>query len=192
MTDRAKVPSLWGKWTFQAVLAAVCLTACMVPAGASAATNGPILFSDYTNIWKIQPDGSKLKKVAKRAAWSLDASANGKTLIYTHDSLFKMPLKGGQSVNLLKRYPVVAKFAGVNWASWAPNAQRIVFSGQNDSRIYAIKPNGKGLAYLLGKKRTGLLHPVWSPNGREIAYIDVGKGSSLMAVNVNTGKQRLI
>jgi len=163
-----------------------------VSTGASASSNGSILFSDYSNIWKIQPDGSKLTKVAKRAAWSLDASPNGKTLIYTHDGLYRMPLKGGRPTNLLKRYPTVDKFAGVNWASWSPSGKRIVFVGQNDGRIYVIKSNGKGLAYLLGKHRTGLLHPVWSPNGKEIAFIDVRKGSSLMAVNLRSGKERLI
>ena len=192
MIDRVEVSSSWGKVAFLVALAAACLAVLVAVPGAKAATNGPILFSDYTSIWKIQSDGSKLKKVAKRAAWSLDTSKDGKTLVYTHDGLFKMPVKGGRSVNLLKRYPIVAKFAGVNWASWAPNGKRIVFVGQMDGRMYTIKPSGKGLSYVLGKKRTGLLHPVWSPNGREIAYIDVRKGSSLMAVNMKTGKQRLI
>ena len=192
MTDRTNVVSPWGKLAILMLLAVVSAAALSIPSRADAARNGPILFSDYTNIWKIQPDGSKLKKLARRAAWSLDASPNGKTLAYTHDGLFTMPIKGGRPTNLLRRYPIVARFAGVNWASWAPNGKRIVFAGQNDGRIYVIKASGKGLAYLFGKNRTGLLHPVWSPTGREIAYIDVRKGSSLMAVNVKSGKTRLI
>ena len=159
---------------------------------AEGARNGPILFSDYKSIWKVKPDGTGVKRVARKAAWSLHASPNGRQLLYTHDGLFRMPIDGGRTVNLLKRYPIVDKFAGVNWASWSPNGKRIVFAGQNDSRIYLIKANGRGLRYLFRKNRTGLLHPVWSPDGREIAYIDVWKDSSLMAVNVRTGKSRLI
>lgn len=159
---------------------------------AGAATNGPILFSDYRSIWKVQPDGTGMKRVARRAAHSLHASPNGKTLLYTHGGLYRMPLNGGKAVNVLRRFPVVSRFAGVDWASWSPDGKRIVFAGSNDSRIYLIKPNGRGLKYLFGKYRTGLLHPVWSPDGREIAYIDVNKGSSLMAVNVRSGKTRMI
>ena len=161
-------------------------------APALAASNGPVLFSDYKSIWKVKPDGSGLKRIAKKAAWSLHASPNGRQLLYTHDGLYRMPINGGRSVNLLKRYPVVGGFAGVNWASWSPNGKRIVFAGQNDTRIYLMKSNGRGLRYLFRKYRTGLLHPVWSPNGREIAYIDVQKGSSLMAVNVRSGRTRMI
>jgi|GEM_PF-5247241 len=157
-----------------------------------AASNGPLLFSDYTAIWKVKPDGTGLKQIARKAAWSLHASPNGKQLLYTHDGLYRMPINGGRSVNLLKRYPVVDKFAGVNWASWSPNGKRIAFAGQNDGRIYLMKSNGRGLRYLFRKYRTGLLHPVWSPNGKEIAYIDVRKNSSLMAVNVNSGRKRVI
>ncbi|MDQ2621638.1 MAG: hypothetical protein M3Y45_01215 [Actinomycetota bacterium] len=171
----------------------LCLAAFFgIAESAGAARNGPILFSDYTAIWKVQPDGSKLKRVAKKAAWSLHVSPNGRQLLYTHSGLFRMPVNGGRSVNLLKRHPVVDRFANVGWASWSPNGKRIAFAGRDDSRIYVMRSNGKGLKYLFRKFRTGLLHPVWSPNGREIAYIDVQKGSSLMAVNVKSGRKRLI
>lgn len=159
---------------------------------ASAAKNGSILFSDYKSIWKVKPNGSGLKRVARKAAWSLHASPNGRQLLYTHDGLFRMPINGGRSVNLLKRYPTEARFAGVNWASWSPNGKQIVFAGQNDTRIYLIRSNGTGLRYLFRKYRTGLMRPVWSPNGKEIAFIDVYRNSSLVAVNLRSGKQRVI
>ena len=171
----------------------LCLAMLVIAApAAKAASNGPILFSDYTSIWKVKPNGTGLKRVARKAAHSLHASPNGRQLLFTHGGLFRMPIIGGRTVNLLRRYPVVARFAGVDWASWSPNGKKIVFAGSNDTRIYVMKSNGRGLRYLFRKYRTGLLHPVWSPNGREIAYIDVNRGSSLMAVNVKSGKKRLI
>lgn len=163
-----------------------------MPLQAQAAQNGPILFSDYTAIWKVQPDGSGLKRIAKRAAWSLHVSPNGRQLLYTHGGLFRMSVTGGRSTNLLRRYPIVDRFAGVDWASWSPNGKRIAFQGRDDSRIYVMKANGRGLKYLFRKFRTGVLRPNWSPNGKEIAYIDVSRNSSLMAVNVRTGRKRVI
>lgn len=163
-----------------------------MPLQAQAAQNGPILFSDYTAIWKVQPDGSGLKRIAKRAAWSLHVSPNGRQLLYTHGGLYRMNVTGGRTTNLLRRYPIVDRFAGVDWASWSPNGKRIAFQGRDDSRIYVMKANGRGLKYLFRKFRTGVLRPNWSPNGKEIAYIDVSRNSSLMAVNVRTGKKRVI
>lgn len=189
--------TFWGPSKSTAVAIASLTVFCLalmwsVPAASTAAKNGPILFSDYSTIWKVQPDGTKLKKIAKRPAWTLDVSPNGRTLIYTHDGLFKMPVSGGRKSNLLKRYPIVSRFAGINWARWSPNGKTIVFAGQNDGRIYTIKANGKGLRYLLGKNRTGVSHPVYSPNGREIAFLDTWNDSSLMAVNVKSHKERRI
>ncbi len=163
-----------------------------VPQAASAAKNGPILFTDYDAIWRVNADGSGIKKVLNKPAWSMAASPDGKRLLYTHGGLYLTGINGGKVKNLLKRYPTEDNFAGVNWASWAPNGKRIVFAGQNDTRLYTIKPNGKGLRYLLGKNRTGTSQPAYSPNGREIAFLDTWAGSSLMAVNVKTGKERLI
>lgn len=172
--------------------AAAALVLLLAPSTAPAAGNGPVLFSDYNAIWSIQADGSGLKRVAKTKAWSLHASPNGRTLAFTHGGLYLMPIGGGKIKNVLKRYPIVDGLAGVDWASWAPNGKRIVFAGSNDTRIYTVKPNGKGLRYLFNKNRTGLMRPVWSPNGREIAFIDVWNDSSLMAVDVASGKERMI
>ncbi len=138
---------------------------------ADAAKNGPILFSDYTSIWKIKADGSGLKRVAKKKAWSLHASPNGKQLLYTHDGLFRMPINGGRSVNLLKRYPIVDRFAGVRWASWSPNGKQIAFestrSGNYD--IFVMNVDGsevKQLTEFAGEDRM----PVWSPDGRQLCF----------------------
>jgi len=159
---------------------------------APAAQNGPILFTDYNSIYRMSPDGTGIKTVVKKSAWGMDVAADGKRLAFAHDGLYLTKVSGGKVKNLLKRDPVVGKFAGVDWVSWAPNGKKLVFSGENDGRIYTIKPNGKGLKYLLGKKRTGLSHPVYSPNGREIAFLDTGAGSSLMAVDVKSGNERMI
>jgi TolB protein len=67
-----------------------------------------------------------------------------------------------------------AKLHGGN-ADWSPNGKLLVFHSNNyhfaaRSEIWVVKPNGKG------RKRLRRLHsgrdyqPVWSPNGRQIAF----------------------
>lgn len=174
------------------IAAAIVLTFAAAPSAGAASKNGPILFTDYNSIYRMKPNGTGIKRILKRSAWGIDVARDGKRLAFAHDGLFLTSVNGGKVRNLLKRYPVVGRFAGVDWVSWAPNGKHLVFSGQNDGRIYTIKPNGKGLKYLLGKKRNGLHHPVYSPNGRSIAFLDTWQGSSLMAVDLKTGKERTI
>lgn len=175
-----------------AIAAAIFLTVAVASSADAAAKNGPILFTDYNSIYRMKPDGTGIKRVLKKSAWGMDVASDGKRLAFAHDGLFLTTVNGGKVKNLLSRYSTVANFAGVDWVSWAPNGKSLAFSGENDGRIYTIKSNGKGLKYLLGKNRTGLSHPVYSPNGREIAFLDAWNDSSLMAVNVKTGKERTI
>lgn len=175
-----------------AIVVAIALTAAVAQGADAAPKNGPVLFTDYNSVYRMNPDGTGIKRVVKRSAWGIDVAADGKRVAFAHDGLFLTKVSGGKVRNLLSRYPTVAGLAGVDWVSWAPNGKRLAFSGENDGRIYTIKPNGKGLQYLLGKRRTGLSHPVYSPDGREIAFLDTLNGSSLMAVNVATGKERMI
>ena len=175
------------------LVVAICAAlAAIWPGGAAAATNGPIYFTDSSAIWKINANGTGAARVLNKPAWSIAVAPDGKRMAFTHDGLFLTTTHGGKVKNLLKRYPTENHFAGVNWAQWAPNGKKIVFAGENDGRIYTIKPNGKGLKYLLGKNRVGVRHPVYSPNGREIAFLDTYAGSSLLAVDLATHKERMI
>ena len=177
-------------------LAVVACAAALIafPRAASAA-NGPILFTDYSKIWSVQPDGTGLRTVSQKDADYLDVSRNGKYLAYTHGSLYSMKLKGKKrkTKDLLKRYPIVRNLGGAYFPSWSPNGKQIVFAGANDGRLYTIKSNGKRLRYLLGKDRVvGYGYPIWSPRGDEIFFTDGWDSSNLKAVNLKTGAERLI
>jgi Tol biopolymer transport system component len=66
--------------------------------------------------------------------------------------------------------------------------------GYNDGRLYTIGANGKGLRFVMGRSRIigTFSNPHWSPNGKEIAFIDGGDNSTLRAVNLRTHKERVI
>jgi TolB protein len=66
-----------------------------------------------------------------------------------------------------------AKLHGGN-ADWSPNGKLLVFHSNNygpsRSEIWVVKPNGEGRRRLRRPRRGGDNQPVWSPNGRQIAF----------------------
>jgi Tol biopolymer transport system component len=67
-----------------------------------------------------------------------------------------------------------AKLHGGN-ADWSPNGKLLVFHSNNyvirsRSEIWVVKPNGKGRRRLRRLRRGRDYQPVWSPNGRQIAF----------------------
>jgi TolB protein len=67
-----------------------------------------------------------------------------------------------------------AKLHGGN-ADWSPNGKLLVFHSNNyhfsaPSEIWVVKPNGKGLRRLRHLRSGRDYQPVWSPNGRQIAF----------------------
>ena len=164
--------------------------ALVAPAGA--AKNGPIVFTSYDDVWKIQPSGSGIKRISGKDVRSLAAAPNGKTLAYTDGDLKTMSMTGKDSGSLLKRYSTVRRLSDIYWADYSRDGKRIAFVGHNDARIYTIKTSGKGLQYVFGKHRTGLGYPHYSPKANEIAFIDYRDDSSLKTVDLRTGKTKLV
>src|SRR3954465_1128373 len=73
-----------------------------------------------------------------------------------------------------------AKLHGGN-ADWSPNGKLLVFHSNNyhfrkRSEIWVVKPNGKGRRRLRRLHRGRDYQPVWSPNGRRIAFGHDGPG----------------
>jgi TolB protein len=67
-----------------------------------------------------------------------------------------------------------AKLHGGN-PDWSPNGKLLVFHSNNyhfqgRSEIWVVKPNGKGRRRLRRLHRGRDYQPVWSPNGRQIAF----------------------
>src|SRR5262249_41553164 len=76
----------------------------------------------------------------------------------------------------------------------APRAPGLIaFSRQGPSqldRIYVVEPNGHGLRALTSA-RLDAVDPVWSPNGKQIAYI-AGQSNRLYLMNRDGSHKHLI
>jgi TolB protein len=59
-----------------------------------------------------------------------------------------------------------------NFPAWSPHGDRIAFTRLEGNAfvIYTIRPDGSGLRRLTARKGTDA-HPVWSPDGRWIAFV---------------------
>lgn len=174
------------------VAAVMALLSIAFASHAAAKKNGPILFTTYDDIYKVQPSGSGLKKISSKDARNIAPSGNGKSLAYTNGKLMTMRINGSHVKDVLKKFPTVRNFADAYWADWSPNNRWIAFVGHNDGRIYLARPDGKKLVRVFGKNRTGLGYPHFSPDSKSLGFIDYNDDSSLKIVNLNTGKTKLV
>ena len=70
---------------------------------------------------------------------------------------------------------------------WSPGGRQIVFT--NSDGMFTIKPNGRGRRKLAIGRRADPNQPVWAPDGRIIAWVDVrGRRRFLRALNRRTGR----
>jgi Tol biopolymer transport system component len=174
-------------------VAALAALAFLVPASAQAAENGPIVFHSESGIWRVNPDGSALKRITKRRAWNLSVSPDGRTIAFAHGGpLWTIKMNGKGLKDVLRRYPINRNVGGAYSPTWSPNGKRISYVGYNDGRLYTVKPNGTGLKRVFGKNRIigAFADPTW--NRKEIYFLDRTDYSTLKAVNVKTRKERVV
>jgi Tol biopolymer transport system component len=113
-------------------------------------------------------DVSTLRYDAEEPAWSADGA-----LAYVRDG----------NVYLRSAHNRHHRFvtSGIS-PDWSPDGKRLVVVRPRPNlvfaapfgRVYTVRPNGRGLRFVGGSTYAG--HPVWSPDGRWIAYdgLDLG------------------
>lgn len=162
--------------------------------GDGAVRNGPILFTaGGRGLWRVNPDGTGLRRISKRRVWNLDAHPSGRKIAFAHNGLFTMRMNGRGVRDLLKGR-VRAQVNGAYSPTWAPSGKKLAFAGNKDGRLYAIRGDGSRLRLVLPRHRNIGFNsqPRWSPRGGEIAFLDWEDRGSLKAVNLRTGRVRTI
>ncbi len=153
---------------------------------------GPVVHDDAAelDLMVMNRDGSDQRLIRRfgRVVDGLEPGAEGKAefspdgqqIAVTLVTLGADPRRSASAVYLMNadgsdlRPITPAKLHGGN-ADWAPNGQLLVFHSNNyhfsaRSEIWVAKPNGKGLRRLRRLQRGRDYQPVWSPNGRQIAF----------------------
>lgn len=132
-----------------------------------------------SNIYIMNSDGTA-RKTIHEGGWGTSWSPNGSQIAFTNNSasqntsqIYIMNADGTAKRMLYEN--------GFN-PTWSPNGDLIAFdsyskqivNGSQASGIYFIMPNGSGLSSPCGFAKNSLCSsPVWSPDGKKFAYIDM-------------------
>jgi Tol biopolymer transport system component len=112
-------------------------------------------------IYTAEVDGTGEKRL--RTGYSPRFSPNGRSIAFagTNGRLTIMRASDGEIRRRLD--------ADAGALDWAPDGDHLVFPRFDD--VYTIKSNGKGSAKRIVDSDARELSPVWSPNGKTIAFV---------------------
>jgi Tol biopolymer transport system component len=149
-------------------------------------------------IWAVDPDTLKTKRVVPAVglgavAWSHDGT---RVLDWVNPSLY-VEDSTGRRVQLSR--------GSFGSASWSPADDRVVFveafpdGNKRSSSIDVVDADGSGTPRVLrmeSDRSTGFLHPEWSPDGTEIAFLVLDErqlGAELWIMSADgSGARRLV
>ncbi|NQT97907.1 MAG: PD40 domain-containing protein [Candidatus Marinimicrobia bacterium] len=145
---------------------------------------------------RISPDG----KTIISAAWCTDDTLANINWPGSH--IWKISIDGTEQTKLTE---IDGPYVDVS-PSWSPDGKEVAFTRIKlyepptdmfgESSIYTVSSSGGTPKRLITESGKWLISPVWSHDGKMIAYITEDKEASvskaLNVINVNTGKSRVV
>lgn len=167
-----------------------------------------ILFSDFANdtshLYAINPDGTKLRELAKVSGRGPTLSPDGSRLLYMTGTWTATRLMMGASDGSKPQPITDGSFIAWN-NHWSPDGKRIAFTSRSDPKaelaIFVMNPvvnaDGSGRRKLtnVAAESGNAQWPVWSPDGHQLA-IQVNRPQEHSAViwilDASTGAARKV
>jgi len=155
-------------------------TATPLPASTSKGTSkGKIAFISGASLYLMNPDGSDQVKLADKVlSWGPVWSPDGTKIVFLSqidnpDGLvYVIKIDGSEEV-------VLKNIDHLDLA-WSPDGSKIVFASGKDRsngyyQIYTVESDGSNLKKLTNTVKSSNQGPIWSPDGKEIAFISNGQ-----------------
>jgi TolB protein len=146
-------------------------------------------------LYIINADGTNRTKFFGKALVSNPKwSPDGKQIAFTYyqPGVSQIWIMDANGSNTAKLTPNSSLFLGA--PSWSPDGKRFTFEGKRDthSAVYTINIDGSNLTQLT-PDGVNNFHPVWSPDGQQIAYISDDSGWKIYLMRVDgSGKHRVL
>jgi hypothetical protein len=136
--------------------------------------------SDWWGFWSSRPDGRRQQRIVRRAR-SLNFSANGRRIVFTHADGIGLADADGTNRTWLLRTDVERALHpqfSPEWAALSPDGTQVAFSAWEAGQD-PLYPMGVSLnLYVIGVDGTNLRllainadEPVFSPDGTRIAFL---------------------
>lgn len=186
----------------RAATALICLLGLVAAAPAQAAwpgENGAILFARNSgepyegtyDLWLETRGGKQRRLTATPDASEFEAtfSPDGRTIAYLRETLEDFDIWLMNSDGTGKRPLMEEGFPEEGQPAFLPGGRGLVFAGSSGERswsVFTVEEDGTGLKRLASEA----YHPVVSPDGRWLAYLDLGTSGGIRLRNLRTGKVR--
>lgn len=148
---------------------------------------------------RISPDG----KMIISAAWTAKDTTNKFSIPKTR--IWKIPVDGSESTQITNKQGPYADLC----PSWSPNGKSIAFMRSSlihgpipfgETSIYTVNFSGGEPDLLITESKKFIYSPVWSPDGKMIAYLTTEKEapnympntSNMNVINVFNGESRVV
>jgi tricorn protease len=171
-----------------------------LPNEKNVAFGGPEVMKSVNNLWRVSERGGKPEQVTKHTSGSLffpAISADGKTIVYEENfGLWKLDTASGRTAEIKINLPADEKDNEIEWKtltstadsySLSPSGRRAAVSGHGE--IFTIATD-RGETQRVTRSFRRDTSPVWSPNGKWIAYVSDETGREEVWVADELGKQR--
>jgi Tol biopolymer transport system component len=168
--------------------------------------NGTPLFKDQVGTFLPSAPYQGGNRLSPDGKWIIIAAGNpeeiNSEIQFPSSNIWKIAVDGSESTQLTNEEGPYADLC----PSWSPDGRKVAFvriplqSGMNpfgsEQGIYIIDSSGGESDLLISLSDKPILSPVWSPDGKMIAYLTADQphrsNPTMNVINVNNGESRVI